>query len=109
MDANVVPTLSERTALQLQELGERRFPLTIDGDATDLADTLKREFSALRGAGGNDLLTKDEGSSRNLTVLCCPLEGYTTAFLKGVVGGAKVYVRPLQQCIGTCTSSTQSG
>ncbi|KAL5493804.1 hypothetical protein EMCRGX_G015034 [Ephydatia muelleri] len=90
VDADTVPTLSERTALQLQGLGEKQFPLPLDADALVLDETLKREFPPLLDGGGYDLLTKEEGSSKHLNVIGCPPEGYTTAFLKGVVGAAKV-------------------
>eukprot|EP00731_Ephydatia_muelleri_P037776 Em0561g1a len=108
VDADTVPTLSERTALQLQGLGEKQFPLPLDADAVVLDETLKREFPPLSDGGGYDLLTKEEGSSKHLNVIGCPPEGYTTAFLKGVVGAAKVYVRPLQKHIGTDTTTTRS-
>ena len=108
VDADTVPTLSERTALQLQGLGEKQFPLPLDADALVLDETLKREFPPLSDGGGYDLLTKEEGSSKHLNVIGCPPEGYTTAFLKGVVGAAKVYVRPLQKHIGTDTTTTRS-
>eukprot|EP00731_Ephydatia_muelleri_P034374 Em0057g6a len=108
VDADTVPTLSERTALQLQGLGEKQFPLPLDADALVLDETLKREFPPLLDGGGYDLLTKEEGSSKHLNVIGCPPEGYTTAFLKGVVGAAKVYVRPLQKHIGTDTTTTRS-
>ena len=81
VDADTVPTLSEMTALQLQGLGEKQFPLPLDADALVLDETLKREFPPLSDGGGYDLLTKEEGSSKHLNVIGCPPEGYTTAFL----------------------------
>lgn len=96
VDADTVPTLNEQTALQLQGLGEKHFPLPLDADALDVDEILKREFPPLSDGGGYDLLTKDEG---HLNVLRCPPKGYTTAFLKGVIGAAKVYVRPLHDMV----------
>ncbi|KAL5510173.1 hypothetical protein EMCRGX_G005672 [Ephydatia muelleri] len=70
VDADTVPTLSERTALQLQGLGEKQFPLPLDADALVLDETLKREFPPLSDGGGYDLLTKEEGSSKHLNLRC---------------------------------------
>ena len=108
VDADSVPTLLERTTLKLLGLGEKHFPIPIDADALGLEEVLVREFPPLADGGGYDFLTKEEGTGKNLNLIPCPPEGYSTAFLKGVVGGAKVYIRPLQRPIGTDSATTRS-
>lgn len=55
------------------------------------------EYPALVDAG-YDLLVKEKGS-KELFLIECPPGGYTSQYIRNVVGGAKVYIRPLQRSI----------
>ena len=95
---NEVPSVVDKTNLSISGLGEKRFPLLVTNDPADLDDTLFSEYPSLENAGGYDLLVKAKGSNE-LILIECPPGGYTTQYIRNVVGGAKVYVRPLKRSI----------
>ena len=93
-----VPSVAEKTNLAISGLGEKRFSLLVTNDPADLDNVLFSEYPTLENAGGYDLLLKEKGSNE-LLLIECPPGGYTTQYIRNVIGGAKVYVRPLQRSI----------
>lgn len=67
--------------------------------ATELHDTLVVQYPSLAHAGGYEFMRCDSNGSGKLVVIEAPAGGYTAEYLKGVVGGAKLYIRPLQRSI----------
>ena len=94
-----VPDINKRAALQLSGLGEKRFAVFKFAVATELHDVLVLQFPPLAHAGGYEFLRCDSGGNGKLIVIESPAGGYTAEYLKGVVGGAKLYIRPLQKNI----------
>ena len=96
MSDDSVPDASERAALKLAGLGERRFALDITLSAQELMYHLEAQFPKLIDSGGFELMRAEEGGSRELQSIEMPSGGYTCEYLKAVVHSAKVYIRPLQ-------------
>ena len=70
-------------------------------DADELHHELLNTFPKLRAGGGYELLRSSQRNNRNLEVIPPPPSGYSVSYLKGVVGQAKIYIRPLQQSLDT--------
>ena len=54
-------------------------------------------FPRLQEAGGYELLRTGNRGNNYLDIIPVPSKGYSVVYLKGIVGQAKVYIRPLQQ------------
>ena len=70
-------------------------------DADDLHHELLNTFPKLRAGGGYEQLCSSPRNNRDLEVIPPPPSGYSVSYLKGVVGQAKIYIRPLQQSLDT--------
>ena len=62
---------------------------------------MKILFPKLQAGGGYELLRTSQQSNRSLEVIPPPSSGYTVTYLKGIIGQAKVYIRPLQSDLDT--------
>ena len=94
-----MPDINERASLQLAWLGEKRFPAFKFAGSTELHDELVSQYPSLSHAGGYKFLRCDSGGNGKLLVIVPQAGGCTAEYLKGVVGGAKLYTRPLQKNI----------
>ena len=90
------PSSDEQGHLQINKLGEKRISIPPNDLFKDFDDTVKVNFSALSDAGGYELLRSERNSRIQLSPLQCSEAGYTSNFLKPVIGQAKCYIRPLQ-------------
>ena len=87
---------SERAALKLAGLRERRFAIDVGDTSQELMYHLEAQFSKLIDGGGFELIRADEGGLKELHPIEIPGGGYTCEYLKAVVHSAKVYKKPLQ-------------
>lgn len=91
------PSPMDRGRLMQAGLGAKSLCILEHTDAEDLHHELLDLFPKLQAGGGYELLRTSQESNRNLEVIPSPPSGYTVSYLKGVVGQAKIYVRPLQK------------
>ena len=77
-----VPDINKRVAIRLREKG------LLSSSSTELHDALVLQFPLLAYADGYECDSDDESPT-----------GYTAEYLKNVVGGAKLYIQPLQKNI----------
>ena len=91
------PSTSERIALTLNGLGEKKITFPKEGNAGDVHEKIIQCFPALRA--GYELLRVGDGRSKDLLFIPMPENGFTVPYLKSVLGQAKGYLRPLQQDI----------
>ena len=81
-------------------LGEKRVQIGLNATSIQLNDKLLTVFPKLSGAGGYDLL-RCLHNSRSLIRLQEPSQGFTPIFLKGEVGQARIYIRPVKHDLHT--------
>ena len=92
-----MPDTSERTALKLAGLGEKRFPVFAYATSTELQDELYQEYPKLVRGGGFELLRGSDVGAKELVLIDIPHDGYSVEYLRAVVKSAKVFIRPLQR------------
>lgn len=92
-----IPDSSERVALKLAGLGEKRFSVFAYGSSQEVQDELVREYPKLIDAGGFELLRASELGSKQLEPIEMPSNGYSVEYIRAVVKSAKIYIRPLQR------------
>lgn len=95
-EAETVP--GDYSLLAANGLGKKKIQLYEQSNATDIHAAIIDAFPQLKNVGGYDLLRTIENSKR-LTVVVAPLDGYTGAYLKNVLGQAKCFIRPIQHDI----------
>ena len=91
-----VPKTDYKQLLTRAGLGEKRVSIDLNADADKLQEKLLIVFPQLYNAGGYDLL-RCLPNSRMLSMLQPPQGGFTPAYLKQEVGGARIYIRPIRQ------------
>ena len=94
-----IPDMSERTALKLAGLGEKKFSVFAYAAGCELQLELVREFPKLAGAGGYELLRAHESGGRELILIDIPHDGYSVEYLQAVIKSGKIYIRPLQRSL----------
>ena len=87
-----------RMELKLAGLGEKRFPVHLNGDPESMDNPNSLHW---RTQGGYDLLITVQETGKGLNVIPCPPEGYCAEYLKSVVGNSKIFIRPLQKSLQT--------
>jgi len=83
--------------LQLADLGEKRMSILIDSDSGSIYNELYFHFPKLKNGSGFEMLRVADHGSKSLQVLAAPTSGYTVPYLRAVVHGTKIYLRPLQR------------
>ena len=61
-------------------------------------------FPKLKDAGGYELLRSSNG---RVLEVPAPPEGYSAAYLKDVMQQAKIYIRPIQQCLSIVVNTSE--
>ena len=62
-------------------------------------------FPKLKDAGGYELLRSSNGQV--LEEVTAPPEGYSAAYLKDVMQQAKIYIRPILQCLSIDVNTSE--
>ena len=60
-------------------------------------EKITEAFPALVGAGGYEILRIADDKSKNLMEIPMSGSGYSVSYLKGTLGQAKAYIRPIQK------------
>lgn len=107
IDQKRTPDPLHKAELIRAGLGGARLSLFENGDAWEFHEQLVEKFPKLHDGGGYELL-RTVGSSHELQIIPPPSGGYTTLYVKSVVGQAKVYVRPLQKDLSLEEVGTES-
>lgn len=100
-----VPSQQQKENLLAMGLGEKRIHLGLQASAVQLEEKLLMVYPKLHHAGGYDLL-RCLPNSRSLSRLVPPEGGFTPLYLKGEVGQARLYVRPLMRDLSIVPSTT---
>ena len=100
-DCNVtkVPTPMDKAELIRAGLGPRKLSFFEFCENWEFHDEIIAAFPKLRSGGGYELLRSSVGNTKDLEVVPPPQGGYTASFLKSVVGQAKIFIRPMEQCL----------
>lgn len=107
IDQKRTPDPLHKAELIRAGLGGARLSLFENGDAWEFHEQLVEKFPKLHDGGGYELL-RAVGSSHELQIIPPPSGGYTTSYVKSVVGQAKVYVRPIQKDLSLEEVGTES-
>ena len=91
------PSASEKIALSAAGLGEKRIVFHKCGNATHVHEKITEAFPALAGAGGYEILRIADDKSKNLMEIPMSASGYSVSYLKGTLGQARAYIRPMQK------------
>jgi hypothetical protein len=100
-----VPGRQEKEELKSAGLGEERIHIGLKASAQQLHQKFILVYPKLENAGGYELL-RCLPNSRTLTKLQPPSGGHTPESLKGDVGQARIYLRPLQRDLDTTSIQT---
>jgi len=96
-DSRSAPSSSERIALSAAELGEKKIVFHKCGNSTHVHEKITEAFPALASAGGYEILRIADYKSKNLMEIPMSGSGYSVSYLKGTLGQAKAYIRPIQK------------
>jgi len=96
-DSRSAPSSSERIALSAAELGEKNIVFHKCGNSTHVHEKITEAFPALASAGGYEILRIADDKSKNLMEIPMSGSGYSVSYLKGTLGQAKAYIRPIQK------------
>lgn len=100
-DKQTVPDSSERAALLLAGLGEKKVTFDEFCNHQEIKSELEFGFPKLLDSGGFELLRIQEGGGKTLHSIETPKNGFTVPFLRAVVHHAVIYIRPLQKNLST--------
>ena len=96
-DSRSAPSASKRIALSAAELGEKKIVFHKCGNSTHVHEKITEAFPALASAGGYEILRIADDKSKNLMEIPMSGSGYSVSYLKGTLGQAKAYIRPIQK------------
>ena len=87
-------------------LGLKKLTLSLTDDYDDVHYYILEVFPKLKDAGGYKLMRSSTG--RVLEVVPTPPGGYSAAYLKEVAQQAKIYILPIQKCLSTDVTSSET-
>lgn len=93
-----IPTVQDKRALSLNNLGEKKIALPVHGAHTALHQALIDGFPKLLLTGGFELMFAEPGS-KLLQVIPTGPEGNTVEYITTFIGQGRVYIRPIQKDI----------
>ncbi|KAK2556232.1 G2/M phase-specific E3 ubiquitin-protein ligase [Acropora cervicornis] len=96
-DSRSAPSASKRIALSAAELGEKKIVFHKCGNSTHVHEKITEAFPALASAGGYEILRIADDKSKNLMEIPMSGSDYSVSYLKGTLGQAKAYIRPIQK------------
>jgi hypothetical protein len=94
--AEVTPKASEKMALTVAGLGEKRITFDQDISSHEFHALILKEFPGLDEPGGGYEILRTEAGRRQLVVVPTPSGGFRPSYLQSVLGQAKAYLRPIQ-------------
>jgi hypothetical protein len=100
------PTPSERVALALNNLEEKRIEFPRDGNGALGHEAIISTFPSL--ASGYQLLRNSEDRGKELLKIPMPASGFSVDYLKSVLGQAKGFLRPFQKDIVLVESASSN-
>lgn len=107
IDQCVSPSPMDKAKLIQAGLGLKSVSFLECGGVESFHQDLLDAFPKLQEGGGFELLRSSQWG-KVLDVIPMPPSGYSVPYLKGIVGQAKIYVRPMQQNLSLKINDTDS-